>query len=75
MDLIKEKTNLIEHVHIICVLTFLLLNVLMVFISYQFFFLFFFSSSISVDSLEPEVKEMVEKLKIKDTVLYYNKGL
>lgn len=32
-------------------------------------------SSISIDSLEPEVREMAEKMKITDKTLYYNKGL
>lgn len=32
-------------------------------------------SSISVNSLEPEIKECLEKLKITDETLHYNKGL
>ncbi|KAG8190016.1 hypothetical protein JTE90_000113 [Oedothorax gibbosus] len=32
-------------------------------------------SSIPIDSLEPEIREMVTKLKIEDKHLYYNKGL
>ncbi|GIY24551.1 sideroflexin-1 [Caerostris extrusa] len=32
-------------------------------------------SSISIQSLEPEIQEAVAKLKIEDKCLYYNKGL
>ncbi|GFS32599.1 sideroflexin-1 [Trichonephila inaurata madagascariensis] len=32
-------------------------------------------SSISVDSLEPEIRDVVIKLKLQDKCLYYNKGL
>lgn len=35
----------------------------------------YFFSTISVDTLEPEIREAVAKLKIEDKTLYYNKGL
>lgn len=40
-----------------------------------FFYLNVIFSSIPVDTLEPEIREAVAKLKIEDKNLYYNKGL